>query len=118
MAWLFLKEYFSSQQSPRDENPSSAANVLPNYFWTLCSGIAIAESSNSHEFVVMPDQVHLLLAPNSTASLERAMQFIEGGYSHRYMKETGSRVEIWERSFTNHRIHDWVIMTSIGVIFI
>ena len=46
------------------------------------------------------------------------MQFIEGGYSHRYMKETGSRVEIWERSFTNHRIHDWVIMTSIGVIFI
>jgi putative transposase len=34
------------------------------------------------------------------------MQFIKGGYSHRFMKETGSRMEIWERSFTNHRIHD------------
>jgi len=34
------------------------------------------------------------------------MQFIKGGYSHRFMKETGSRMEIWERSFTNHRIRD------------
>ncbi len=34
------------------------------------------------------------------------MQFIKGGYSHRFMKETGSRMEIWQRSFTNHRIQD------------
>jgi len=60
-----------------------------------------------YEFVVMPDHVHLLLAPKSTVALERAMQFIKGGYSHLYRKETGSRAEIWERSFTNHRIRDW-----------
>jgi putative transposase len=60
-----------------------------------------------YEFVLMPDHVHLLLAPKSTIALERAMQFIKGGYSHRFMKETGSRMEIWERSFTNHRIRDW-----------
>jgi len=35
------------------------------------------------------------------------MQFIKGGYSHRHMKETESRTEIWKRSFTNHRIRDW-----------
>ena len=40
-----------------------------------------------YEFVVMPDHVHLLLAPQSATSLERAMQFIKGGYSHRHMKE-------------------------------
>ena len=34
------------------------------------------------------------------------MQFIKGGYSHRFVKETGSRMEIWERSFANHRVHD------------
>ena len=34
------------------------------------------------------------------------MQFIKGGYSHCFMKETGSRMEIWEKSFTNHRIRD------------
>ncbi len=59
-----------------------------------------------YEFVLMPDHVHLLLAPEPTIALERAMQFIKGGFSHRFMKETGSRMEIWERSFTNHRIGD------------
>jgi REP-associated tyrosine transposase len=59
-----------------------------------------------YEFVLMPDHFHLLLAPKATLALERAMQFIKGGYSHRFMKETGSRAEIWERSFTNHRVRD------------
>ena len=59
-----------------------------------------------YEFVLMPDHIHLLLAPNPTIALERAMQFIKGGYSHRFLKETGSRMEIWQRSFTNHRIRD------------
>jgi REP element-mobilizing transposase RayT len=41
-----------------------------------------------YEFVVMPDHLHLILAPKSTLSLERGMQFIKGGFSHRFMKET------------------------------
>jgi putative transposase len=45
-----------------------------------------------HEFVLMPDHVHLLLTPRMTVALERAMQFIKGGFSHRVMKETGSRM--------------------------
>lgn len=60
-----------------------------------------------YEFMIMSDHIHLLLAPKSTVTLERAMQFIKGGYSHRFMKQTGSRMEIWQRSFTNHRIRDW-----------
>ncbi|MGC2185753.1 MAG: transposase [Terriglobales bacterium] len=60
-----------------------------------------------YEFVIMRDHIHLLLAPKPAVTLERAMQFIKGGYSHRFMKETASRMEIWQRSFTNHRIHDW-----------
>jgi putative transposase len=59
-----------------------------------------------YECVIMPDHIHLFLAPKPALALERAMQFIKGGYSHRFMKETGSRMEIWERSFTNHRIRD------------
>jgi len=34
-------------------------------------------------------------------------QFIKGGFSHRFTKETGSIMEIWQRTFTNHRIRDW-----------
>jgi putative transposase len=55
-----------------------------------------------HEFVIMPDHIHVLLTPAREISLERAMQFIKGGFSFR-MKERGS---IWQPSFTNHRIRD------------
>ena len=33
-----------------------------------------------HEFVVMPDHFHLLLSPASGVALERAVQFIKGGF--------------------------------------
>ena len=47
-----------------------------------------------------------MLAPKATLALERVMQFIKGGYSHRFGKETGSKTGLWERSFTNHRVRD------------
>src|SRR5579862_4236816 len=57
-----------------------------------------------HEFVVMPDHLHLLLTPAPQISLERAMQFIKGGCSYRLrMME---KIRAWQESFTNHRIRD------------
>jgi putative transposase len=58
-----------------------------------------------HAFVLMPGHVHLLLTPQGI-SLERAMQFIKGGYSHTVRERLGSTIEIWERGFTDHRIRD------------
>jgi putative transposase len=57
-----------------------------------------------HEFVIMPDHLHLLLTPAPEISLERTMQFIKGGYSYRLGKT--KRGLIWQESFTNHRIRD------------
>jgi len=57
-----------------------------------------------HEFVIMPDHVHILLTP--TASLEKAVQFIKGGFSYRAKKELGSNMEIWQKGFSDHRIRD------------
>jgi putative transposase len=57
-----------------------------------------------HESVVMPDHIHLLLTPASEISLERAMQFIKGGYSFRLQKL--EKIQVWQESFTNHRIRD------------
>jgi putative transposase len=54
-----------------------------------------------HEFVIMPDHVHLLLTPAREISLERSMQFIKGGFSFRL--HVG---HIWQASFTNHRVRD------------
>jgi putative transposase len=55
-----------------------------------------------HAFVIMPDHIHLLLTPAPEISLEKAMQFIKGSFSFRLK----SKLDVWERSYTNHRITD------------
>src|SRR5580692_6369805 len=57
-----------------------------------------------HEFVVMPDHFHILLTPKT--SVEKAVQFIKGGFSYRAKKELGSNMEIWQKGFSDHRIRD------------
>jgi putative transposase len=48
-----------------------------------------------HDFVIMPDHIHVLLTP--LTSLEKAVQFIKGGFSYRSKKELGSNMEIWQK---------------------
>jgi len=55
-----------------------------------------------HEFVVMPDHLHLMITPKT--SLEKAMQFIKGGSSHRIGKLRGRKSDVWQVGF-----HDWTI---------
>jgi putative transposase len=57
-----------------------------------------------HEFVIMPDHLHLMLTPDFQTSLEKAVQLIKGGSSHRIHKARGGRMEIWQVGF-----HDWTI---------
>jgi putative transposase len=59
-----------------------------------------------HEFVIMPNHLHLLLTPPLEIALEKVMQFIKGGFSHRAGRELQVQFEIWQAGFTNHRIHD------------
>ena len=57
-----------------------------------------------HEFVLMRDHFHLLITPQT--SLEKAVQFVKGGFSFRAKKELGSSLEVWQRGFSDHRIRD------------
>jgi putative transposase len=57
-----------------------------------------------HDFVVMPDHLHILITP--LTSLEKAVQFIKGGFSYRVKKELGSNLEVWQKGFADHRIRD------------
>ena len=60
-----------------------------------------------HEFVVMPDHFHLIVTPAADVSLEKAGQYIKGGFSFRAKKELAYRFLVWqEKGFTNHRIRD------------
>ena len=57
-----------------------------------------------HEFVIMPDHIHVLITP--LTNLEKAVQFIKGGFSYRAKKELGSNLEVWQKGFSDHRIRD------------
>jgi len=59
-----------------------------------------------HEFVLMPDHFHLLIAPKGT--VERSVQYIKGAFSHDAKKEFGYSGEIWQKGFSDHRIRDAV----------
>ncbi|HEV7550877.1 MAG TPA: transposase, partial [Candidatus Angelobacter sp.] len=48
-----------------------------------------------HDFVVMPDHIHLLLALDQMVSVEKAVQLVKGGFSYRAKKELGYQGEIW-----------------------
>jgi putative transposase len=54
-----------------------------------------------HAFVIMPDHLHLLLTPTDI-TLERSIQLIKGGFSHRL----ASKLPIWQRGFTDRRMRD------------
>jgi putative transposase len=59
-----------------------------------------------HDFVVMPDHVHLLITVGSDMSIEEGMQLIKGGFSLRAKKELGFLGEIWQRGFSDVQIKD------------
>jgi putative transposase len=59
-----------------------------------------------HDFVVMPNHVHILLTIQGDVGLEKTMQLIKGGFSFRAKRELGFMGEIWQRGFSDVRIAD------------
>jgi putative transposase len=55
-----------------------------------------------HAYVIMPDHIHLILTPAPEVSLEKAMQFIKGGFSFRLKSKT----KVWQESFAWERMKD------------
>ncbi|HEY1804662.1 MAG TPA: transposase [Terracidiphilus sp.] len=53
-----------------------------------------------HAFVIMPDHFHAIITPASDISLEKAMQYVKGGFSFRLK----SKLDVWERSFNESQI--------------
>jgi putative transposase len=59
-----------------------------------------------HDFVAMPDHVHLLITVDKDMSIEKAVQLIKGGFSYRLRNEFGYAGEVWQRGFSDVRIED------------
>jgi putative transposase len=59
-----------------------------------------------HDFVLMPNHFHVLLTVGSESTVERAVQFIKGGFSFRAGRELKMRSPIWQKGFSEVRITD------------
>jgi putative transposase len=57
-----------------------------------------------HGFAVMPDHVHLLIAPAINESTAKCVQYLKGGYSFAAQKQPSG--EIWHSGYHEHRIRD------------
>ena len=57
-----------------------------------------------HDFVVMPDRVHLLTEVVDEMTIEKAMQFIKGRFSHQLSHECGFKGDVWQRGFTEVQV--------------
>jgi putative transposase len=75
-------------------------------FLETLSGYRAQGKFELYEFIVMRNHVHLLVSPGRGVTLERAVQFIKGGFSFRAGKELGFKGEIWQRGYVDHRIRD------------
>jgi putative transposase len=59
-----------------------------------------------HDFVVMPNHVHILMTLPPKLTLERAMRRIKGGYSFRAKKDLGSAGDVWQRGYSDVLVKD------------
>ena len=59
-----------------------------------------------HDFVAMPNHLHVLLTIPGTITIEKAVQLIKGTFSYRAKKELGFNGEIWQRGFSDVRVTD------------
>jgi len=57
-----------------------------------------------HDFVIMPDHVHLLFTVDEGMTVEKAMQLVKGLFSHRLGRELGYKGEVWQRGFSEVQV--------------
>jgi putative transposase len=109
----------------RPSNPEDASGVPRTFFVTTktASGRSLFQAERManlfidtlrsyvkdgrfivHDFVVMPNHVHILMTIPGNLSIEKAMQLLKGNFSFRAKQELGFQGEIWQRGFSDVRV--------------
>ncbi len=99
------RTFFATTKTSLGRNLLQSERHATLFIEVLRSYVA-AKKFTIHEFVVMPDHIHLLITLDDTMSIEKAMQLIKGGYSYRLKKELGYPGEVWQRGFSEVRVND------------
>ena len=96
--------FVSTQTSGR--RPLLQSERMANLLIDVLRNSMRAGKFRVHDFVVMPNHVHILMTVCGVMTLEKAMQLIKGGFSFRANKELGFKGEIWQRGFSDARVTD------------
>jgi putative transposase len=59
-----------------------------------------------HEYVIMPDHIHLLISADDPRALARAMQLIKGGFSHALRESGISLRAVWQPRYHDRRVRN------------
>jgi putative transposase len=59
-----------------------------------------------HEFVIMPDHIHLLITVGAEMTVEKAVQLTKGGFAFRAGRELGFRAPVWQKGFSEIRVYE------------
>jgi putative transposase len=59
-----------------------------------------------HEFVIMPDHFHVLITVGAEMTVEKAVQFIKGGFAFRAGRELGFGAPVWQKGFSEIRVNE------------
>ncbi len=100
-ARTFFATTRTSQGRPLLQSERNATLLIDVLRWYVAAG-----KFRLHDFVIMPDHVHLLMTVGGGMTIEKAMQFIKGGFSYRLKKECGYWGEVWQRGFSESRVED------------
>lgn len=75
-----------------------------NLFIEVLRSLVVERKFILHDFVIMPDHVHLLLTIDASMTIEKTMQFIKGRFSRRLSHEFGHKAEVWQRGFSEVQV--------------
>lgn len=73
-------------------------------FFDVLRSYVAAGKFKVHDFVIMPDHVHMLITVPGDATIEKAMQLVKGGFSYRLKREFDYLGEVWQRGFSEVQI--------------
>lgn len=79
---------------------------MANLFIEVLRSYVRARKFTVHDFVVMPNHVHILMTLPGDISIEKTMQLIKGSFSFRVKRELGFQGEVWQRGFSDVRVTD------------
>jgi putative transposase len=90
-----------------ERNAMLFVDVLRNY--------AAKQEFVIHDFVIMPNHIHLLIRVNGATTIERALQLIKGGFSYRLKKSSDTREKSGSADFLKFASTTGEAMNSIVI---